>query len=565
MEVQDPNGDEKRERAEVGQRDGHVVPGGTKDEGLASMALKQIKKEPEEEEEVPHQSWETQWQGFLKTLQTPYLGRRFPHLPSNQSGEGPKEHQASLKDVTEPSGQDLSQALCGLTRDAHKAYETSLDFLVKVKEEIPDDDAISLEERRQRFRNFCYCEADGPRDVCRQLQELCSQWLKPERCTKQQILEQVTLEQFLTILPKEVQSWVRDGGPETCVQAVALAEDFLLRLKRGDQEELEPFEEVIVNSPKMEQDLPDFEEMHLSMDLDKDSDREANLFGKNETKPLQPERPKSLKARRIFMAKSMEKISQDSVLSGSEKEEQNLQPQRSRKADVNEISLERAGRTHIHLPEIDTSLINEQELRQPQENSLGKVLGRNMDCREEDSLHLNKSPSQESITEYMLREKATNCEESFAPCLDPVLPAKAPSYKCSYCGKQWPCQSQLRRHIKIHTGEKPHKCTDCGKSFSTSSNLSQHKRVHTDERPYSCKDCGKSYRRRASLLQHERETCRKGSHLNPLPAMGYVVLGNCTLLCMKKATQGGRNRMIAPKGGEAPLAAQPLNILTENP
>ncbi|KAH0630570.1 hypothetical protein JD844_013753 [Phrynosoma platyrhinos] len=72
-------------------------------------------------------------------------------------------------------------------------------------------------------------KTEGPRGVCGQLRELCSQWLKVERHTKDEILELLILEQFLSILPGSMQSWVRDRKPEGCAQAVALAEDFLLR------------------------------------------------------------------------------------------------------------------------------------------------------------------------------------------------------------------------------------------------------------------------------------------------------------------------------------------------
>uniref|UniRef100_A0A670YYR2 SCAN box domain-containing protein n=1 Tax=Pseudonaja textilis TaxID=8673 RepID=A0A670YYR2_PSETE len=111
----------------------------------------------------------------------------------------------------------------------------------KVKAAILRVDAISTEVQRQHFRRFLYREVDGPREACSRLWFLCHRWLKPERHTKEQILELLILEQFLAILPLEIQGWVKDGCPETCAQAVTLAENFLL----SQQEVERPTQQVI--------------------------------------------------------------------------------------------------------------------------------------------------------------------------------------------------------------------------------------------------------------------------------------------------------------------------------
>ena len=77
-------------------------------------------------------------------------------------------------------------------------------------------------------------------------------------------------------------------------------------------------------------------------------------------------------------------------------------------------------------------------------------------------------------------------------------------YKCRECSRQFKKANDLRRHERVHTGERPFKCDVCSKRFSLSGNLLVHKRVHTGERPFKCDVCSKRFSLSGNLLVHKR-------------------------------------------------------------
>ena len=83
-------------------------------------------------------------------------------------------------------------------------------------------------------------------------------------------------------------------------------------------------------------------------------------------------------------------------------------------------------------------------------------------------------------------------------------------YICSHpgCGKTFSQHGNLKKHEKIHLGNKKYYCTypNCGKKFSASYNLKIHYRCHTGEKPYKCNfpNCGRSFYDKGNLKYHEK-------------------------------------------------------------
>ncbi|XP_057616540.1 zinc finger and SCAN domain-containing protein 4-like [Chionomys nivalis] len=93
-------------------------------------------------------------------------------------------------------------------------------------------------------------------------------------------------------------------------------------------------------------------------------------------------------------------------------------------------------------------------------------------------------------------------------CVHKKVQKKERSFVCTTCHKAFYTVSDLRVHEIIQKEEKPFICPTCKRSFSHKTNLNVHKRIHTGEKPYTCSKCQRSYRQSSTYHRHQRN-CHK--------------------------------------------------------
>uniref|UniRef100_A0A8C5S1V1 Uncharacterized protein n=1 Tax=Laticauda laticaudata TaxID=8630 RepID=A0A8C5S1V1_LATLA len=486
--------------------------------------LPQVKGESEED---LTQHWEVQWKTFLRTMESSHSGWGMTHFPEDPSlWEDAKTFLGSFEKVAEachwPREQWVAQLLPALNGEARQAFDKleagGREDYGKVKAAILREEALSREKIRRRFRQFGYWQADGPRAVYAQLRDLCCQWLKTEKHSKEQIVELLVLEQFLAILPPEMQSWVCECSMETCAEAVALVEDFLSRQQEARRQEkqsiLEEAQAVFSWTPAE----PGQRALYVESTLE-ESDGQATLL----ESPLLPQSEVGWlgEKNKTFFQSSEEGKPPEGVSEDGNETRKGLE--RARCEALREIAWNPdgsqmqegadAGRAGEKAKSVSDRIADVDEVPFPQEKQRKKRKNQCLVVIPEERPSKNSAfgkgvPLYQRLHSRELPHKCLDCGKGFGHKANLTSHQRVHRleklYDCSNCGKTFLRKSILEMHLRMHTGQKPFSCSDCGLSLSAHSSLVRHQRIHTREKPYKCSECEKSFSQNSDLIRHQR-------------------------------------------------------------
>ncbi|KAM9063147.1 zinc finger protein 397 isoform X2 [Sarcophilus harrisii] len=364
------------------------------------------------------------------------------------------------------------------------------------------------EASRQNFRHFQYTDVAGPRKALSQLRELCLQWLRPEIHNKHQILELLVLEQFLTILPREIRAWVKSQHPDSSEEVVSLVEN----LAHVHQGEAQPSQGpgFSPRSPKDEEKASVFlatssQNEWTPVDLAQ-SCRETKQEKHRNLLPLAWESRTEVKglaapedvAEALTLSRSVTKRPRRNMALGSTLREV---AENEDKLGRQKVSPARVSPRRALFPRSFRKVTFSPKMACGESGHDPDGAQRAFSPNSKLDAH-PRSPARERARSLGARGKI------FRQFSDPIkckrIRVGQKAYKCKECGKTFSDCSTCIRHQRVHTGEKPYRCQECGEAFTRSTSLIEHQRVHTGEKPYDCHECKKAFTRRSSLIKHQR-------------------------------------------------------------
>ncbi|XP_031636889.1 zinc finger protein OZF-like [Contarinia nasturtii] len=115
-----------------------------------------------------------------------------------------------------------------------------------------------------------------------------------------------------------------------------------------------------------------------------------------------------------------------------------------------------------------------------------------------------KSHKKTHATEFPF--SCSKCRQGFAHEIDKInheSECKHRQYQCHICKNTTHHLTDLKRHIRIHSGERPFRCRICAKTFTHKSHFTAHSRTHIKQLPFNCAQCGRRFADENEKQSHE--------------------------------------------------------------
>ncbi|XP_005382780.1 PREDICTED: zinc finger protein 483 [Chinchilla lanigera] len=382
-------------------------------------------------------------------------------------------------------------------------------------------DPAALESFRQKFRCFCYSKEAGPRKALTQLWELCNRWLRPDIHTKEQILELLVFEQFLTILPGEIGIWVKSQHPKNSEEVVTLVEDLTQALEETEaptvqdsavQQEDNSGEDTLVAVPHTETCEPiAFKDVIMS--FSKKEWRKLEPFQKELYKDVLLENLRNLEFLGFPVSK-LDLVSQLKWVEFPRLVEKELSKDPREECEPKGELEESAQNRDVFMEELTLEKIIEECFKDDGCSLIAEFQKRYGKSMED---HGKQRHSKGSVIEKEIHRRGNKGE-----VLDTEKSSFGKKFKWTSDNlkhlktflrkKSKTCKKPFSFHSDLHTAEKSQKHSEAGKGLNRSSVRTEpqkHKKSYLGNRSQKCSNCGITFTQGSCHSKSKSSICQK--------------------------------------------------------